>query len=320
MQQPLLCAIIGAGSIGGLIDSPQSPNIASHAHAITKHPLCKLVAICEPHHANQKEFIKRWGQVNVYESAEELLQKEKIDLLIIASPTPFHNATLQKALHVKNISYILCEKPLVATSETLKQIKPLLLQSKKKILINLIRTFDPSFQSLAKDIQDGIFGKALHFQGIFTKGLLHNGIHMLGILTHFFGKIESIESLHVKILQDDISGDFKLTCKDASGLLSCMENLPYSDFELTLWFENAKVEILEGGAKINLFAKKPSALYEGYFNLEFEKTLPNTLQSYALNSLDFLLHSPQTEAKEILEKHIMIHETIFETLDKEKQR
>ena len=46
MQKSLSCGIIGAGSIGGLIDSPHSDNIASHAHAITKHPLCKLSAIC----------------------------------------------------------------------------------------------------------------------------------------------------------------------------------------------------------------------------------------------------------------------------------
>lgn len=316
MQQPIFCAIIGAGSIGGLIDNPQSPNIASHAHAIAKHPLCKLVAICEPSHANQEEFIKRWGKVNVYASDEELLDKEKIDLLIIASPTPFHHHALQKALHVKSISYILCEKPLVATSNALKQIKPLLLQSKKKILINLIRTFDPSFQSLAKDIQEGRFGKALYFQGIFTKGLLHNGIHMLGVLVQFFEKIENIEPLDIKHLDNDISGNFKLTCKNAEGILACIDTLPYSDFELTIWLENGKIEIKDGGNKIEIFTKKLSILYEGYYSLTYQETLPNTLQSYALHSLDFLLTADIVKTKEILEKHIIIHKKIFDAIEK----
>ena len=61
MQKTLNAAIIGAGSIGGLIDTPKSVNMASHAHAYIKEPSCSLVAICEPNQANQKEFMKRWG-------------------------------------------------------------------------------------------------------------------------------------------------------------------------------------------------------------------------------------------------------------------
>lgn len=320
MQQPLFCAIIGAGSIGGLIDSPQSPNTASHAHALFKNPHCKLVAIVEPNQKNQQDFLNRWGQVNVYLSLQELFEHESIELIFIASPTKFHASALQEALHVKSVKTILCEKPLVSNAKELEILKPLLLKSEKKILIHLMRTFDPSFVKLAQDIKNERWGKALYFQGVFTKGLLHNGIHMLGVLNHFFGKIESINSLHVRMLQDDISGDFKLTCKDASGLLSCMENLPYSAFELTLWFDNGKVEIKEGGSRIDTFIKKPSPLYEGYFTLEHEQTLPNTLQHYARNSLEFLLESDDLRAKQTLEEHILIHEKIFETINKEKQK
>ncbi len=318
MQKILSCAIVGAGSIGGLIDSPKSANIASHAHAFLKHPHCKLVAICEPNSTNQSAFIGRWGEMGVYHSLDALLQYETIDLLAIASPTQFHASALEEALHVKSLQAIICEKPLVATAKELAYIAPLLLSSDKKVLIHLMRRYDPSFIQIANAIAAQKWGKAVRFQGVFTKGLLHNGVHMLAALSHFFGEIKSITSLHVNPLHEDISGDFEVTCKEARGVLSCMEALPYSAFELTLWFENGKVEIKEGGARIDTFVKKPSPLYEGYFSLEHEETLPNTLQHYALHSLEFLLQNDDITCKQILQEQINVHAKIFETIAKEK--
>jgi hypothetical protein len=104
----------------------------------------------------------------------------------------------------------------------------------------------------------------------------------------------------------------------AQGLLSCIDELPYSAFELIIWFEHGKIEIKEGGAKIDTYAKKPSSLYEGYFTLEHEASLPNSLQFYALHSLEFLLSVDDIKAKQILEEHIVLHEKIFETINKEK--
>lgn len=320
MQKSLSCAIIGAGSIGGLIDSPNSTNIASHAHAFLKHPNCTLVAICEPNSANQSAFIGRWGEMGIYHSLDALLQYETIDLLAIASPTQFHANALVEALHVKSLQAILCEKPLVATAKELAHIAPMLLSSEKKVLIHLMRRYDPSFITLANAIATQKWGKAVRFQGVFTKGLLHNGVHMLAVLSHFFGEIQSLKSLHVKHLHEDIGGDFEVTCKDARGVLSCMEELPYSAFELTVWFENGKVEIKEGGSRIESFIKVPSPLYEGYFSLEHEETLPNTLKDYALHSLEFLLQNDDLICKQILQEQINVHAKIFETIEKEKQR
>lgn len=317
MQKIISCAIVGAGSIGGLIDTPQSSQIASHAHAILKHPNCRLLAIVEPNVANQIEFMKRWGNVAVYDSLDALFQNETIELLVIASPTPFHTQALEKTLHVKGIRYILCEKPLVHTLSELETLKTSFFESTQRILVHLMRRFDPTLIRLAEHIAQGKLGKATRFQGVFNKGLLHNGIHMLALLEHLLGEIQSIQPLHVKLLENDISGDFALTLKNAQGVLSCLDS-SYSAFELSIWFENGKVEIKEGGAKIELFAKKPSAIYEGYFSLEHEESLPNSLQNYALNSLEFLLQNDDKQCKEILRKHIALHEKIFETIEKEK--
>lgn len=314
MVTSINCAIIGAGSIGGLIDTPNSSNIASHAHAISIHPDCTLKAVCEPDKNNEAEFKKRWGNVSSYNGYKELLEKEIIDLLVIASPTKYHAQTLHEALQNEQISYILCEKPLVLTSQELRDLKPKLLQSDKKLLINLMRRYDPSFIKIVGDISLGKFGKPLHFQGVFTKGLLHNGIHMLGVLSHFFGEVQEIKNIDTRYKNEDLSGNFYVKFKETAGMLSCVGDATYSIFEIAILFEDAKIEIKDGGAKIDIFIKKPSSLYEGYYILEYKETLPNTLQYYALNSLKFLLQNDDVTCKMILNEHIDLHEKIFETI------
>lgn len=314
MAKTLNCAIVGAGSIGGLIDTPNNSNVASHAHALFIDDNCTLKAICEPDKNNEAEFKKRWGDVNCYKEYKELLEKEIIDLLIIASPTKYHSQSLNEALQSEQISYILCEKPLVLTSKELSDLKPKLLQSDKKILINLIRRYDPSFIQIADDITLAKFGKPLHFQSVFTKGLLHNGIHALGVLSHFFGEVQEIKDIDAAYKNEDLSGNFYVKFKETAGVLSCVIDAAYSIFEITILFEDAKIEIKEGGAKIDVFIKKPSPLYEGYYILEHKETLPNTLQYYALNSLKFLLQNDDVTCKMILNEHIDLHEKIFETL------
>ncbi len=316
MQKSFRAAIIGAGSIGGLIDSPKSANTASHANAYAKDPLCSLVAVCEPNAQNREEFQKRWGNVHTYSDSKALLEHENIDILSIATPTKFHAQNLNEALQCKTLTHILCEKPLVSSLEELQVLRPQLQKSDKKILIHFMRRYDPSFIELASLVHSKTWGKALHFQGLFTKGLLHNGSHMLCVLSHLFGHVESLDIPHAKLASNELCGDFLVQCKDAKGTLYCIEGLEYSAFELSLWFENAKVEIKEGGSEISLYLKKPSPLYEGYFTLEFERTFENTLLHYASNSLTFLCTQEYSTCQAILNEHLDIHETIFKTMNK----
>ncbi len=298
-------AIIGAGSIGGLIDNPNSQNIASHAHAYKKNSTCTLVAICEPNIDNQKEFTKRWGKINIYKNSKELLKKEDINILSIATPTKYHASNILEALHTDSVSHILCEKPLIETPKELEILKEGLEKSNKKILINLIRRYDPSFINLASQIKSKKWGKALSFHGNFTKNLLHNGIHILGVLSHLLGSIDTLTSQY---------NNFFVKCNETEGTLTCIENLGYSLFELEIIFEYAKIEIKDGGAKISIYEKAPSSLYENYFTLEYKDTLENTLNNYASNSLSFLLKETSFTCKEILKEHIKLHEQIFEAI------
>ena len=317
MQPTLNCAIIGAGSIGGLIDSPSSKNIASHAHAYEKNPTCKLIAVCDTNDENKKSFQKKWGNINTYSDTKKMFEKEQIDVLSIASPTSLHVKHLKEALHVKEISHIPCKNPLSSSIKKLKEIETLLQSSDKKILINLIRRYIPSFLELAKDIDEKRWGKPLHFNATFTKGLLHNGSHVIALLQHLFKEVSTITPLYISAFSNgDICGNFELTCKEVKGLLTCLDGLDYSFFELTIVFKEGVIYVKEGGDKLEIYEKEPSQMFEGYNSLKLKCEKQGILKRYASDSLGFLLEEGFSTCKEILNEHLHVHKIILETIEK----
>lgn len=316
MAYPLKALIVGAGSIGGLIDSPSSEAIASHAHAYAVHPDTKLKAICEPSELNTFAFMERWGDVDQYTSINDLPNDETYDIVSIASSTSAHFHDLASVLKRPDCPIILCEKPLVATKEEFHTIVSLLQQSNKKILVNLIRRYNPAFIALAKRIADHEFGKGIGFHGVCTKGLLHNGSHILGVLSHFFGELTSIKPFGATHCESDVCGEFGVSLKSISGTVSVVKTAEYSLFELSLWFEKGVIKLLEGGNKVEIYHRIPSPVYKGYFSLSLSEVIDTNLSSYALDSLNFLLHESPETCRAIFEEHLYVHERIFQTISK----
>lgn len=316
MAQSLKALIIGAGSIGGLIDTPSSDAIASHAHAYAVCRDTELKAICEPSELNVFAFSERWGDVDQYTSVNDLPQDESYDIASIASSTSAHFHDLASLLKRPDCGMILCEKPLVATKEEFHSIVALLQRSDKKILINLIRRYNPTYIALAERIKNNEFGKGIGFHGVCTKGLLHNGSHILGVLSHFFGELSAIKPFGATHCDKDVCGEFGVSLKSISGTVSVLKTAEYSLFELSVWFEKGVIKILEGGDKIEIYARVPSPMYKGYFSLTLNEVITSNLSSYALDSLQFLLRTPKAQCREVLKEHLDLHEHIFQTIAK----
>lgn len=316
MGESLKALIIGAGSIGGLIDSHDSQSIASHAHAYYKHPNTQLCAICEPSELNVFAFMERWGEMRRYTSVDEIQDNERFDIASISSSTVAHFHDLTTLLKRPDCSYILCEKPLVATKEEFHSLSSQLQRTNKKILVNLMRRYNPVFITIATRIKNEEFGKALGFQGVCSKGLLHNGSHLLGVLSHFLGPLTAIKPFRASHCDSDVCGEFGISLSQGDGTISILKNLQYSLFELTIWFEKGVIKILDGGDKIEIHTKTPSTIYSGYNTLTLNETIETQLFQYALDSLNFLLNESRKTCNEILKEHLLIHEHIFQTLAK----
>ncbi len=286
----LKAAIIGCGNIAGFLDKPKQPDILTHAHAYTEHIQTQLVAVCDPDLEQRRSFIQRWGQdIHHYESCKTLLENEKIDIISICSPTPYHYDAMVLALKDKNIQTIICEKPFVQTQEELDELKILMHIHPKKILLNFMRRFDPSMQRVRLLIESKSLGKLMTFNGKFTKGLYHNGSHMLELIEHLCGEVTSLSAHSLTEAEDDFYGNFLINCDQTQGVIQNVSGDNYALFELELVLSKGRVLIKDSGHTIHIETIEPSEHYANYFNLKQTRSFEDTMRKNLYNSVNFAL-------------------------------
>lgn len=104
MTKELKAGIIGAGIMG-----------AGHAREFNKNENTSLIAIADLDEKKAQEVAEK-EHCKAYCSAEEMLQKEDLDVVFIATPDPYHRAPLMAVLEA-GIKNILLQKPFATTMD-----------------------------------------------------------------------------------------------------------------------------------------------------------------------------------------------------------
>lgn len=282
-------AIVGLGAIGAQLDSPESRNITTHAHAYMAHKQTTLVSVCDSSKTQRETFSKKWGSdIATYEDLATMLESEAIEILSIATPTHLHVDALHLALQSSSITHILCEKPFVASKEQLQQITQQLQQSDKKLSINFIRHYDSAILHVKKSLLT--LGNVVHFQGNFTKGLYHNGSHMLELIEHLLGDIHSIKANHLTCKDDDIYGTFFIQTSDTHGTINNFSGDNFALFELDIYCKKGRIRIQNSGHSITIEEPVASSIYPNYYHLHPSKSITESLSKALYNSVDTLIN------------------------------
>jgi predicted dehydrogenase len=137
---------IGVGDMG------QAAHLRNYA--IT--PGCRVVALAELRPKLAQQVAQKYGVERVYSDHRQMLEREKLDGLIVIQPFQFHGSILPELLG-HNIP-ILIEKPLARSVETGEK----LLASKGKLFVGYHKRCDPATiwarEKIAQWKQSGEFG------------------------------------------------------------------------------------------------------------------------------------------------------------------
>jgi predicted dehydrogenase len=143
--------IIGLGKMG-----------LSHAAIVSPHPDVELVAVCDTSTLVLDAF-KKFSTTNTYENYITMIDNERLDCVVIATPTRFHypvaKYALEKGLH------IFSEKPF---SLKYKEGEELLSLAGAKGVVNQVgyhNHFIGTFRELKRLVRSGILGDLVHFTG-----------------------------------------------------------------------------------------------------------------------------------------------------------
>lgn len=148
-MKPIKTGILAYGMSGRLF----------HAPFVAAHPGFELYAVTE---RNKKAAKERYPEVKSYNSIEDLLGDEAVEVVIINTPNNTHYDFAKKALQAGK--HILVEKPFTTSSAEAREIFDLGKKMGKQVMAYQNRRWDSDFQSLKKVIENGTLGKLIEVQ------------------------------------------------------------------------------------------------------------------------------------------------------------
>jgi predicted dehydrogenase len=146
-------AVVGVGFVGG----------QAHVPSFKKIEGSELVALGATTEKRVKPLAEQYG-VKYYLDYDKLLEDPKIQAVALAVPTPMHFDLAMKAF--KKGKHVLCEMPLAATIDKVKELQKAAEKAKVILMPVLQFRFAPIYTRTKEMIESGLIGKpiAFHFR------------------------------------------------------------------------------------------------------------------------------------------------------------
>jgi scyllo-inositol 2-dehydrogenase (NADP+) len=249
-------ALVGLGKMG-----------LSHAAILKAHPEIEVVAVCDSFGILLSGLNKYMG-FKTYRDYGELLEKEKLDAILIATPSRFHGQMVRQALE-KN-PHVFCEKPFCLDVAEGHELATL---AKQKGLVNQVGyhyRFLSTFAEAKRLLVSKLIGKVHHLRAeaygpvvlrpagltwrssqVEGGGCLYDyACHAIDLVNFLHGSPARVEGTILnKIFSKDVDDEVYTTFRfpgGATGQLAANwsdESFRKMSMEITLWGENGRIRI-----------------------------------------------------------------------------
>lgn len=270
--------IIGAGQIGALFDAPGSTAVLTHAHGFTGHGGFRLVGFVDPDMERAERAASIWGG-EAYGSVAAAFASSTIDVAVLAAPDGFHYSLL-KELANQPLRLVFTEKPLTQSLAQGEEIIRLYQERSIPLLVNYSRRFVPEFVDLRDEIASGSLGSFLSGTGYYGKGTLHNGSHLVDLLNFLVGEVAEIRrfaSIEDYCCEDSTCSALLTLKSGGRFVMQALDCRYFTIFEIDLFFEQARIRIVDSGFTLERYAVKNNELFAGYRNMQVVKTTSTSL-------------------------------------------
>ena len=167
--------IIGCGSIAN-----------AHARGYLGVDEIELVAIADPVKETLDEFKERYNIQNCYDDAHEMLDKEELSIISVATPHKQH-APMTIAACASKPKAVLCEKPM---GTSLGECDEMMIAAKRnnvKLAIGHQRRFNPVWTYARELVTSGVIGDPRYIVAKGSQGLLNDCSHLFDMMRYVLG-------------------------------------------------------------------------------------------------------------------------------------
>ncbi|MCX7847741.1 MAG: Gfo/Idh/MocA family oxidoreductase [bacterium] len=129
----------------------------NHITGFKSHPQAEVVAISDTNEARLREIGDQHGIPARYTAFDEMLAREHLDIVAIATPNAFHMPQTVAAL--KAGCHVLCEKPMAINAQEARLMLDTARAAGKRIMINFSYRFTEQSWALKQQVDSGILGE-----------------------------------------------------------------------------------------------------------------------------------------------------------------
>jgi len=152
-------AIVGCGGIAGM---KHLPAIRANSN------LARLVAVQDVDVQRAQALAQSWGDdVRVYETVEELLQDDRVDVVHVCTPNFTHAPISIAAMHAGK--HVLCEKPIADTLEAAREMIRVHRETGKKLSVSYQNRFRHDSQAIKRACNEGMLGEIYYAKAHATR-------------------------------------------------------------------------------------------------------------------------------------------------------
>jgi predicted dehydrogenase len=128
-----------------------------HVERYQEHPGCQVVAVADLNEKLLNEMADKFGIPQRYTQAEEMLNKEHLDVVSIATPNKLHKPLTLAAFEAG--CHVLCEKPMAMSAGEGREMLAAAKKAGKRLMINFSYRFSEQSQALKAQVDSGILGE-----------------------------------------------------------------------------------------------------------------------------------------------------------------
>jgi len=256
----LNAAVIGVGNMG-----------KHHARLYGQMPLSRLVAISDIDEKLGQEIAAQFS-CRYYKDFNEMLRKEKIDVVSIVVPTKLHKSVTVACLNAKK--HVLVEKPIADNVADAREMIETARKNNVKLAVGHIERFNPAVQKLKELVDEGKLGEITSLMakrvGLFPPQIKDANVvidlatHDIDVFSYILGKQPTriyASAGHALINKREDYAEIFLGYNGASGVIQVNWITPVK-------IRNLSVTGTKGYAELNYISQELT-LYESRYERKF---------------------------------------------------
>jgi predicted dehydrogenase len=264
--------VVGCGKIAGGFDAarPKGEPPLTHAGAFSAHAGFRLAACVEPDAGRRADFMQRWQVPHGFASLDEAIVADlRPRVVSICSPTDSHGDDLAAALRLQPAA-IFCEKPVTPSVQETRRWVEACRTAGVLLAVNHTRRWAPDVVRLRDELAAGAWGELRGLAGLYNKGILNNGGHLVDLVQYLAGPLQVIAvgpAVHDFWPDDPTISALLRTASGVPLTLATGHATDYAVFELQLVTQAGVLVMENGGMHWRLRRSVPSPHFPGYRSL-----------------------------------------------------